>query len=105
MTRLIEFQLSQADSSTLVVVEVDEPLGSGEELVSGTIDRASQSFRDALKQIRPAASAIVEQVQGLGPNEASIEFGVKLSAKAGAVLAAGSLDANYKVTLSWRAEE
>jgi hypothetical protein len=39
------------------------------------------------------------------PDEIEVEFGLKMSAEAGAVVAATGLEANYRVTLTWRREE
>ncbi len=32
-------------------------------------------------------------------------FGLKMNAEAGAVIASGGVEANYKVTLTWKREE
>jgi len=34
-----------------------------------------------------------------------VEFGLKMSAEAGAVVAAAGAEANYKVTLTWKREQ
>jgi hypothetical protein len=39
---------------------------------------------------------------GEPPDQVQIEFGLILNAQAGAVLAAASAGANYKVTLTWK---
>jgi Trypsin-co-occurring domain 1 len=38
----------------------------------------------------------------MAPDEFTVEFGVKLSAKAAVVIASATTDANFKVTLKWK---
>lgn len=65
--------------------------------------RASQTFEDAISRVRPAAESIVAQLRGLAsaPDEVGVEFGLALSAEAGAFIAAASTAANFKVSLTW----
>jgi hypothetical protein len=67
------------------------------------VSRASQTFEDAISRVRPAAEAVVAQLRGLGtvPDEIRVEFGLALSAEAGAFIAAASTQANFKVSLTW----
>ncbi len=108
MKRFVEFPLE--DGST-ILVEVDEPeRAGGTTLVSGgkkTVEKANQSFEAALDKVKPTANAVISKLRDLydPPDEISVEFGLKLSAKAGAVLAAASVEANYKVTLKWQKEK
>lgn len=104
MKRLVEFPLQDGG---VVVVEIDKPetkggpvrgLGGGE-----VMDRAKQTFEAALEKIRPVAGAIITQLRDLSepPDKVKVEFGVKMSAEAGAVIASAGVEGNYKVTLTW----
>jgi hypothetical protein len=106
MKQLAEFQI-QGTTDT-VIVEIS---ASAEGLVPvanpGDIAvKVGQSLEAALQKIKPAASAVVATLKSLAdsPDEIKVEFGVKLSAKAGAILASADAEANYKVTLSWKAK-
>ncbi|MFN3763514.1 MAG: CU044_2847 family protein, partial [Anaerolineae bacterium] len=57
-------------------------------------------------KVRPVAEAVVRKLRGLSdpPDQVEVEFGLKLSAEAGAFLAAAGTEANYKVTLTWKRE-
>jgi len=106
MKQLIEFPLEDGDT-ILVEVDVPEeagmvPAARGEEV----IQRARQTFEQALEKVRPAAQAIVRQLRALydPPDEIKVEFGLKMSAEAGALIAAASAEANYQVTLTWKRE-
>jgi len=103
---LVEFEVAGSPGET-VLVEVDEtPSEVGEERAArpGEVQRAGRSLEEALERVKPAASALVEKVRSLAepPDEATIAFGVKLTGKAGAVLASAALEANYQVTLTWK---
>ena len=64
--------------------------------------RASQTFEDAISRVRPAAEAVVAQLQSLASAPDEVEFGLALSAGAGAFIAAASAEANFKISLTWR---
>ena len=108
MKRLIEFDLEDGGS---IVVEVDEPEAPGGVMRAArpgeVMEKAHQSFEAALDRIRPAASTIIKKLRGLHdpPDEVEVEFGLKMSAEAGAVVAAAGAEANYKVTLTWKREQ
>ncbi len=69
---------------------------------SGVIEQAKLSFEDALNKAQPVAEVLIDQLRRLEPDEATVEFGLTLSAEVGAILATASSTANYKVTLTWR---
>jgi hypothetical protein len=105
MKHLIEFPLQ--DGGT-IVVEVDEPMTEGGVVKAArspgeVAEKAKETFEDALDKIKPAAQSIVTKLRDLHdqPDEISVEFGIKLSAAAGAFIASAGIEANYKVTLKW----
>jgi len=106
MKRLIEFPL---DDGTSMLVEVEEPEEGG--LVKASragevITKAQQTLGEALEKVKPAAQYVILQLRKLhdSNDEIQVAFGVKLSADAGAVLAAAGAEANYTVTLKWAKE-
>ncbi|GAA2152912.1 hypothetical protein GCM10009760_50130 [Kitasatospora kazusensis] len=70
---------------------------------SGAVGRASETFEEALSGVRAAAESALAVFRGgsLAPDEVEIEFGVKLSAEAGALVARTAADAHLTVRLSW----
>jgi hypothetical protein len=110
MKRLVEFPLQEGGT---LLVEVDEPEGYAETTTRGGVvkaarpgeisDKARDTFEDALDKIRPAAQAIIDKLRELhdAPDEIGVEFGIKLSAEAGAFIASAGVEANYTVTLKW----
>ncbi len=106
MKRLIEFELEDGGS---ILVEVEEPDRGGMVPVArgeGVPEKARKTFEAALDKVRPAAAAIIGKLHSLHdpPDEIEVEFGLKMSAEAGAVVASSGLEANYTVKLIWRKE-
>jgi len=107
MKHLVEFLLEDGNS---VLVEVDDS-ETGSVVRSGrpteTITKAQKTFEEAIEKVKPAASAIITKIRSLhdSPDEIEVEFGLKMSADAGAFVASTGIEANYKITLKWKKEE
>jgi len=103
VAQLIEFAVGSGQS---VLVQVEDSAagpttrGIGAQSIT---TRASQTFEEAISRVRPAAEAIVDQLRSLSaaPDEVQVEFGLTLSAQAGAFVAAAGTEANFKVSLTW----
>jgi hypothetical protein len=102
MKQLIEFPLQDGSS---VIVEVEQPEGAVVKVgrPGEVAAKAKETLEAALDKIKPASEAIVTKLRGLhdAPDEIGVEFGIKLSAEAGAFIASAGVEANYKVTLKW----
>jgi hypothetical protein len=106
MKQLFEFPLEHHGSS--ITVEIEEAgteqgvdrAGLGDQVIK----RATQSFEAALDKMKPVVNAVMSKLQELtsSMDEVGLEFGLKMSAKAGIVLAAGDVEANFKVSLKWK---
>lgn len=99
--QLVEFQTGEG-KSVFVELEVTED-GSGLAGVDGVVARAKDSFDEAIQMIRPIADVVVQNLSNLAsaPDQVNVEFGVKLSAKAGIIIASTDAEANLKVSLTW----
>ncbi len=95
---LVEFP---SDAGT-VFVEVAEnrvgPLPASN--LDSDIRKAGQSFKEAIAGIEPIARAVMKQIEGLSPDQATVEFGIKLTGKAGVVLASTEAEGQFKLTLT-----
>ena len=106
MARLARFQLADG---TFFVAEVD---GESEvpRTMRGSASRAeliiesNETFEVALRNVKHAAEAMVDRLCSLAtpPDELSIDFGIKLSAETGAVIAKASTEANFSISLKWK---
>jgi len=102
MKRLVEFALEDGGS---ILVQIDEP-ESGGTVRAGreeTIEKARETFEDALNKVLPAAKSVVERLRNRGgnPDEIEVNFGINLSAQAGAFIASATAEANFGVTVRW----
>jgi hypothetical protein len=98
-SRLVEFPVAGGK----VLVEVDDPAVGTRPVSRSAIERAKESFETAVAQVKPGVEALMEQLRGLSrkPDQVSLEFGIKFTAEADALIAKSSLEGNIKVTLSW----
>lgn len=74
------------------------------------IDAASGSqivgdFGEHLDTIATAARAAAEKLRALSPDEITISFGVKAGGSAHWIIAKGTAEANFQVTLTWSQTE
>jgi hypothetical protein len=107
MKRLVEFP-TEDGGSLLVEVDDDLRLGSGPTFRGGpgtmVIEKARVTYEEALENIKGAAETIISKMRTLSesPNEISVEFGIKLSADVGAILASTSAEAQFTLSLTWK---
>lgn len=92
-----------------LVVEVDPVENSAAPVMRGSaatqaIAEASATFESALDNVRLGAEGILHQLRSLAqpPDEVAVEFGVKMTAETGAIIAKASGEANFKINLSWK---
>src|SRR4051812_41682964 len=102
MVKFVDFLL---DGGEKIRVE-----GSGEDdrvTRGGSTDPFKDSevaFDAAMAKLKPICAAIVKQAKEMivQPDEFSVEFGVKLSAEAGVVIAKTAAEANLKISVKWK---
>lgn len=102
MSDVVTFGL---DGDEVINVEVVEPRGDEYQKISrAAAGQAPGKFSEAIRRIRPAAEEMIDQLKDLAqqPDEVEIEFGIKLSGKVGALIAATSSEANFNVRLNWK---
>ncbi|MFD4975068.1 CU044_2847 family protein [Streptomyces sp. NPDC058424] len=97
------------DSGGTVVVEVDddEPGVSRASRTTQAIREAGASFSSALSGVRDAAASALHTFQQMQhrPDEVTVEFGIRLNAEAGAVIAKTEAEGHLQVTLTWKHHE
>lgn len=110
MKKLIEFPL---ENNSTILVEVDEPFDSPDAIdsdlprgfgASELAEKARQTFETAISKIQPLASAVIGKLRELpdSPEQIGVEFGIKLSAASGVVLASSAIEANFKISATWK---
>ncbi|MDX3311199.1 CU044_2847 family protein [Streptomyces sp. NPDC054884] len=102
MDGLVEFR---TDDGVVVAVEAAAEGRQGSRLVArgdGTV-QAARTFESALEGVRAAAESALRVFRDgtLRPDGVEIEFGVKLSAESGAIIAKGTAEGHLVVRLTW----
>ncbi|MGH3699275.1 MAG: CU044_2847 family protein [Pseudonocardiaceae bacterium] len=66
------------------------------------VARARQSLEQALDQVTPAMRAMLDRLVAMSPDEVSVEFGLTLGVETGVVIAKGTSEMHFAVTLTWK---
>lgn len=95
----------RTDDGVVVAVEAAAEGRQGSRLVArgdGTV-QAARTFESALEGVRAAAESALRVFRDgtLRPDGVEIEFGVKLSAESGAIIAKGTAEGHLVVKLTW----
>ena len=111
MSTLTSFSL---EDNKVIWIEVDEiavPAGfAGESEASRVGDiaaKATQTFQEAVESVKPAVDVLIKGLRKISdsPDEIGVEFGLKINGQVGTVIAASGVEANFKVTLTWKRDE
>ncbi|GAA2749589.1 CU044_2847 family protein [Kitasatospora cinereorecta] len=104
MDQLLSMDLGDG-SGSVAVFEVDGHLvGSDLQMAAGggVTARARVSLEEALDQVRPALTRVVQTVRSLGPDEVELEFGLKVGGDTSVIIAKGTTEVNFAVRLKWK---
>jgi hypothetical protein len=103
MTTVLAFDTPEGDS---VMVEVDDPRG-GPHRVSrdGQVAEAGRRLEDVLQEARPTVRAVLAALGGFAADEREVEFGIKLTAEAGVLVAKTAVEGNFVLRLKWTSSE
>jgi Trypsin-co-occurring domain 1 len=84
--------LLEVDRRTVRVARGDEP-----------VEVAQESFQRSLDRVRVIATQVVDKLSTLSrqPERVRVEFGVKLAAEAGVIVARTAGEAHFVVELEW----
>ena len=91
----------------VIVVEMDHaPAGVVKAGRPGQIvGKAAQTLEAALDSVTPAAQSILAKLRPARPHEITVEFGLTLTAEAGAVITKATSGCHLKVTLHWERDD
>ena len=98
---VVEF--SDADGGTIAIVVIEPKLQAGFTAIGRNRSDEKISYREAINQVKPAADYLLQSITQLdaAPDKVEVSFGIKLSTKAGAVIASASAEGNFSVKLTW----
>jgi hypothetical protein len=93
----------ESGGTVLVEVTDDEQRLQRVGRAGAVVRDSAETLEEALRRVRPAVTAALNQVRDLAtpPDRVKLEFGVKLTAEAGVVIARAATEANFKLSLEW----
>lgn len=97
-SKLVKFELEDGSS-----IYIEQPskvaMRGGKDMVK----TSTTKFEQAVNQVKPAAKAVLNAFKEMNtPDEINLEFGMKFSASAGAIIASVDSEATFKVNLTWK---
>jgi hypothetical protein len=91
----------------LVVFEVD-PREVSDDLVLASpepgqvVTRTHVTLEQALTKLKPSLQKLMHMVKELAPDEAEVEFGLKIGGETGVIIAKGTAEVNFVIRMSWK---
>jgi hypothetical protein len=105
LSELVRFETGPGRSLTVEVADNDY---YGVEQISRDprgIIQAGKTLEDSLSESIPALQAVEKALSKLAPHAWEVEFGIKLNAEAGMIVAKTALEGHFTVKLSWKEQE
>lgn len=102
--RLVEIPVDTSEGAPVLRVEIDDADSIGRVgRVGDVISHAQHTVVEALAHLTPAVQNVLAHVRGMfeRPDKVQVQFGVKVSAEAGIVVAKAATEANFTVTVEW----
>jgi Trypsin-co-occurring domain 1 len=95
------------DGDDVLVVEVDKSeVADGLVLASpdpGKVAaRAQVTLEEALEKLKPSLRKIINVLDGLSPDETSVEFGLNMGGETGVIIAKGTAAVNFSIRMTWK---
>jgi hypothetical protein len=60
------------------------------------------TLEQALTSLKPALQTMKQVLKELAPDEAEIEFGLKIGGESGVIIAKGTAEVNFVIRMSWK---
>ena len=100
MTEIVQFETRHGP----VFVEVAKDTIGTERIARNQVGvlQAETRLDEALEAAQPAIRAVLETMRELVQEEHVVQFGIKLNATAGVVVAKTAAEGHFTVTITWR---
>ena len=106
MKKLVEFDLQDGQFiyAEIDVLESEVGVARATRRSDQILRSTKESLDSAIDIVQPAAEAILRKIKNMDvkPDEVTVEFGLKLSLAAGAIIASTSTEGNFKIAITWR---
>ena len=91
-----------------IVAEVDKlDIPGGDVVLAGaepgrTLAEVQAKFGASVRSIRPAITELIGALKDSGPDSINIEFGIKIGGETGVIVAKGTAEVNFTVSMAWK---
>jgi hypothetical protein len=85
--------------------EVPEDLALASPEPGRVAAKAAITLEEALGKLKPSLQKITSLLKDLSPDEAEVEFGLKMGGETGVVVAKGTAEVNFTVRMSWKSAQ
>jgi hypothetical protein len=68
------------------------------------VAKAQVTLEQALIKLKPPLQKVMHALKELGPDEAEVEFGLKIGGETGVIIAKGTAEVNFVIRMSWKAD-
>jgi Trypsin-co-occurring domain 1 len=103
MAEIVEYPLE--GGGVLLVQSASVDAGQGELGLASSVEertkKAKETLESALAQVTPALKSVASKLRDLSPDDLTVEFGLTLTAETGVIVAKGSTEVHFTVTLAW----
>lgn len=103
MAQLVEFPLEDGGVLLVQAETADSAGGLGLASPGESLTKAGETLESALDKVTPGLKTVAGKLRELNPDGVSVEFGLALGAETGVVVAKGSAEVHFTVTLIWGA--
>lgn len=96
-------RVSLDDGGWLLAESGDEPAAGPVQAgrVTDAVQDLPATLRTVLAPVTQASRDVLAELRDIGPDEVRVEFGIRLTVAAGAVLTKGEAGCHLKITLGW----
>jgi hypothetical protein len=94
-------------SDELLVFEVDRSEVPDDLVLASpgpgqVVAKADVTLDQALARLKPSLRKVMNVIKDLGPDEAEVEFGLKIGGETGVIIAKGTAEVNFVIRMSWK---
>jgi hypothetical protein len=91
---IVVFEVDRGEIADDLVLATSEP--------GKVVARARTTLEDALTGLKPSLAKVVHVLQEIAPGETTVEFGLKMGGETGVIIAQGTAEVNFTVSMSWK---
>ena len=93
---LLVFEVDRGEVPDDLVLASPEP--------GQVVAKAQVTLEQALTKLKPGLQKMLHLLKELAPDEAEVEFGLKVGGETGVIIAKGTAEVNFVIRMSWKSD-